>query len=240
MGEDNLLIPDDNSNRLNGWRTEPLYTIGEASRLAGVAASTVRRWLYGYSPDPRFPHYKSPPVFGDDRPDTPFVSFLELVEIVIARDFRKVGNVSLDVVRQAHAQARVQWSIEYPFAHLELESLGGHIIEWIKREGHGKAAHALDSPAQWSLPGLVAEEVQKLEYWHDLAAKWYPVGKNVPIVVDPLLSSGLPTIAGRGVTVAAIRRRFMAGHMIEIIADDLQLDPALVQWALRYADQVAA
>jgi len=237
---DDLWIPDYDRSRLNGWRTEPLYTIREAARLAQVSSSTVRRWLYGYAPDPRWPEEKSPPVFGDS-PDNPFVSFLQLVEIVIASDFRKVSHVKLDTVRVAYGQAKANWGIEYPFAHLNLESLGGHIIRWIKGDDRTvSGAQAVDAPEQWSLPGLVTEEIHKLDYEQQLAARWYPVGKDMPIVVDPLLSSGLPTIVGRGVTVGAIYRRWKAGHLIEFIAADLRLEATLVQRALQYADKVAA
>jgi uncharacterized protein (DUF433 family) len=229
---------DKTMNDSDIWRTQPMYSIGEAAHLAGVSTATVRRWLQGYVPDRRRPSRKSPPVFGD-RVDSPFVSFLQLAEIVVAGDFRKVGHVKLDVVRQAHANTRSESGIEYPFAHLELESLGGHIIRWIRKRD-GARAQSVDSPDQWALPGLVAQRMQEFEYERDLAARWYPVGKTVPVVIDPLYSAGLPTIAGRGVTVAAIFRRWRAGQLIDFIADDLQVAPASVERTLQYAEKIAA
>lgn len=232
--------PDDEEyGRLNGQRTEPLYTISEAARLAHVSPNTVRRWLFGYAPDRRHPWYTTPPVFDRSEEGNPFVSFLQLVEIVIASDFRKVGHVKLDTVRHAYENAKAEWGIQYPFAHLELETLGGHIIRWLKA-GTVSAAQAVDLPEQWSLPGLVTEEIHKLDYERQLAARWYPVGKSVPIVVDPLFSSGLPTILGRGVTVITIHKRWKAGQLIEFIADDLQIESTLVQRVLQYADKLAA
>jgi uncharacterized protein (DUF433 family) len=234
-------IPDDDHGRLNGQRTEPLYTISEAAHLAHVSSNTVRRWLFGYTPDPRYPWYRTPPVFDGSEVGDPYVSFLQLVEIVIASDFRKVGHVRVDVVREAYENAKRISGIEYPFAHLELESLGGHIVQWLKRGGQAvSGAQAVDLPEQWSLPGLITEEIHKLDYERQLAARWYPEGKTVPIVVDPLFSSGLPTIEGRGVTVGAIRRRWKAGYLIEFIADDLDIDTTLVQRVLQYADKIAA
>jgi len=227
-------VPDDS----NGWRTQPMYTIREAAHLAAVAPATVRRWLHGYTPDPRQPSRQSPPVFGD-QVESPFVSFLQLVEIVIASDFRKVGHVKLEIVRLAHENAKKETGIEYPFAHLKLESLGGHIIRWI-RGRNGVRARAVDSPDQWGLPGLVAERMSHLEYERQLAARWYPVGKDVPVVIDPLYSAGLPTIAGRGVTIGTIYRRWKAGQLIEFIADDLRIESTSVQRVLQYAEKIAA
>jgi uncharacterized protein (DUF433 family) len=222
-----------------------MYTIGEAARLANVAPVTVRRWLFGYAPDPRFPHWRTPPVFGDKDQASPFVSFLQLVEIVVAADFRKVSRVTLERVRQVHGNARDEFAIEYPFAHddLGLETLGGHVVRWLHGNGSDNPrAQAVDSLSQFSLPGLVAARLEQFDYEQRLAARWYPAGKGIPIVVDPLFSAGLPTIAGRGVTVGAIYRRWKASpdENIDFIADDLQLDAQLVERVLKYADKIAA
>jgi uncharacterized protein (DUF433 family) len=234
-----IWTPDNDRARVNGWRTEPLYSIPEAARLAHVSPNTVRRWLYGYVPNSRAPE-ATPPLFGES-PDSPFVSFLQLIEIVLASDFRKVSHVKLDIVRRAYGTAKESWGVQYPFAHLNLESLGGHIIRWMKSEDKtAPSAQAVDEPEQWALPGLVLEEIHKLDYEEQLAARWYPVGKEVPIVVDPLLSSGLPTIPSRGVTVGAIYRRWKDDQPISFIADDLQVDATLIERVLQYADKIAA
>ena len=223
----------------DGWRTQPLYTISEAAHLAHVSSPTVRRWLFGYKPDRRQP--SRPAVFGAKEAASPYVSFLQLVEIVIAADFRTVGHVTLEVVRQAHQNARRQWGLEYPFAHMKLESLGGHIVQWMRSGGEpSSVAHAIDVPGQIGLPGLVEERIHSLDYELDLAARWYPVGKDIPIVVDPRFSTGLPTLRDRGVTVGAIYRRWKADQTINFIADDLQVESSLIERALQYADKVAA
>jgi uncharacterized protein (DUF433 family) len=235
---DTFWTPDD--SRLNGYRTQPLYTIGEAAHLAHVSPATVRRWLFGYAPDSRHPWYKTPPIFDGNEPGNPYVSFLQLVEIVMARLFRQVGHVRLDRVKAAYENAKAESGIEYPFAHMELESLGGHVIQWLKGEPTSEA-EALDSPGQRSLPGLVTEEILRLDYERHLARRWYPIGKDVPIVVDPQFSSGLPTVVGRGVTVAAVYRRWKKANLsFEFIADDLQVEKGLIEQVIRYADQIAA
>lgn len=37
------------NNGHNGWRTDPLYTIAEATHLIKVHPITVRRWCFGYN-----------------------------------------------------------------------------------------------------------------------------------------------------------------------------------------------
>lgn len=123
---------------------------------------------------------------------------------------------------------------------MKLEALGGHIVHVLREGGSPDSFQALDAPEQWTLPGLLRETIDQIEYDHELAARWFPIGKSVPIIVDPRLSTGLPVIQGRGVTVHAIRKRFHAGLNIEFIAKDFEMDRDLVETALRYSEKVAA
>ena len=228
-----------NSNgNMNGWRTESMYTFGEAAQLTRVSATTVKNWLFGYTIKGR----QVPPLFPSG--SGAMVSFLQMIEIMVAGRFRRSAlrrRVSFRTVRDAHPNARGVMGVEYPFAHMRLDAMGGHIVRFLE-DGPEASHQALDSLGQWTLPGLLRETIDQLEYDddYDLAARWFPIGKTVPIVVDPRLSTGLPTIQGRGVTVQAIRNRFKSGLRIEFIARDYQLDADLVQTALQYWEQVPA
>jgi len=119
--------------------------------------------------------------------------------------------MGFQTVRRAYENAKAQWNVEYPFAHVRLESLGGHIVERLRSELPSRSLQALDQPLQWTLPSLVLETLEQLDFESELAARCYPVGKSIPIVVDRKITSGLPTIVGRGVTVEVIHQRSKAG-----------------------------
>ena len=73
-----------------------------------------------------------------------------------------------------------------------------------------------------------------------MASRWFPAGRDVPVVIDPRFAGGRPTIAGRGVTVDGIYRRFTMGHEKQIaIARDLEITVGDVEEAIRYAQQAA-
>ena len=223
---------------LNGWRTESMYSYSEAAHLANVSTSTVKNWLFGYTVKGR----DVPPLFPSS--DAAMVSFLQMIEIMVAGRFRKSAlggkSVPFRAVRDAYVNARESWGIEYPFAHMRLEALGGHIVHFL-REGSSIASYqSLDAPEQWTLPGLLRETIDQIEYDDELASRWFPIGKAVPIVVDPKLSTGLPVIKGRGVTVQAIRNRFKADLRIDFIAKDFEMEPDLVETALQYGERIAA
>lgn len=218
------------------WRTQPMYTFSEAAHLASVSTTTVRNWVLGYVSRDR----KVEPLFSPHAQQGPMVSFLQMVEIVVAGRFRKALRIPFGKIRGAYVFSQNEFKLEYPFAHLRLEALGGHVVHRMNEERPGTSLQALDEPGQWSLPGLVLEVVNQLDYERDLAARWYPAGKEIPIVVDPRISVGLPTVSTRGITVQAVRKRFKAGQLTSFIAQDLALDDVVVQRVLQYADQVAA
>lgn len=169
------------------------------------------------------------------------VSFLQLIEIMVAGRLRKVERASYKRVYDAYQNAKREYSYEYPFARIELEAIGQHIIHWIRGAASGSSIQALDEMQQWTLPGLFHDiRRDELEYESQLAARWHPLGKGVPIVIDPQFSSGAPTIVGRGVTISSIDRRFRKGQLsIDFIAQDFSLEPELVEQAIRFAGQVA-
>jgi uncharacterized protein (DUF433 family) len=187
------------------------------------------------------------PVFGgarrrsDEAPKV--VSFLELIEIVVVARFRKGSPghpaVKLERLRRAHAYARERFQLPYPFASLKLQEYGGHILHEFDVQEPGDTALALDMGGQWVLPGLVRDELKHFEYANELVSRWYPAGPEIPVVVDPHIAAGRPTIAGSGVTLNTIRERFAAGDSIAFIAEDFELEPSVIEKALQFATAAA-
>ena len=223
---------------INGiWRTDPMYSFSEVARLSGVSPAVVRNWFLGYTTrDKR----KVPPLFPHGVGQNSMVSFLQMIETVVAARFRTVDKVRYRNVHAAYHNAQEILQVEYPFAHRELEALGGHIIARLEGEKPGESLQSLNSTSQWSLPGLIIDTIRQIEHQDDFAAKWFPLGKAFHIVVDPQISSGVPTIAGRRVTVEAVRNRWKSGYKIGFIAQDLSLDADVVETVLQYGDKIAA
>lgn len=215
------------------WRTQPMYSFTEVSRLSGVSVSTVRNWLLGYSTV----QGEVKPLLKGHPAEEKACSFLHLIEIVVAARFRKAEHKSYEKVRLAYENARSIFNLEYPFASMDLEAIGGHIVHIMRTPGI--SLQALDQPKQFTIPNLVQEAIAQLEYEYDLAARWYPAGKDIPIVVDPRVSAGLPIIKGRGITVEAIQKRyFQAKQKMEFIERDFELEHDVVEEAIRFAEAV--
>ena len=83
--------------------------------------------------------------------------------------------------------------------------------------------------------------VDQLDFENDVACRWWPLGKDASIVIDPQYGSGMPTIFGRGVMVSTIYRRFVEGKLgIELLMEDYQLQREQVEYAIRYGRQLVA
>ena len=222
------------------WRTCSMYTFGEAARLADISPMTVRHWVLG-SPNQR--GKPRPPLLSAKKEHGPFVSFLQLIEITVAARLRKAEGASFKAVRKAYLNAQEQFGYEYPFAHVKLEAIGRHIVHLMRGDESVDSFQAMDEPQQRTLPGLlaVAKISAELDYEDDLAARWWPEGKNSVIVIDPQISAGRPTIAGRGVTADAIYARLhKAKEPIDFVMQDFRLNREQVNAAIEYCERLAA
>ena len=215
------------------WRTGPVYSVLQAAGLAHVSSATVRRWLYGYYQ----PGHQMRPVFSDRHDENAYLSFLEVAEIVVASGFRRRG-VRLERIRSARRYAANSMAIDYPFATLDMKQYGLHIVTEFQQQDPGTPLLVLDTQGQLTFPGMVAETLESFDWLDKWASRWFPVGKDVPIVVDPQMAAGRPTVEGRGITIDSIMRRFTKGKQDPtFIAEDYDLDEANVINIIRYATE---
>ena len=210
-----------------------MYSFTEVAHLSHVSVSTVRNWLLGYTTA----QGEVEPLFKKHPEEEKACSFLQLIEIVVAAKFRKAEHESFRTVRLAYDNAQKLYNLDYPFASMELKAIGGHIVH-IMRVPRA-SLQAIDQPEQFTIPDLVQEAIGQLEYEYDLASRWYPAGRDIPIVVDPRISGGLPVVRDRGVTVEAIHKRFKANQKMDFIARDFKLKVGVVEEIIRFRETVA-
>jgi len=211
-----------------GWRIKNAYTIRQAARLAGTSPATVRRWLHGYDQ----PGHTMKPVFGEDLEGTEsaaIVSFLQLAEIVVVAAFRS-RLIPLERLRRAHSFAEEQLGLSYPFATHNFKTDGAHILhEFNERQPVDQSLLALDMRGQWVMPITVTERIDRFDFDKLWAVRWFPEGREIPIVIDPRVAGGKPTVANKGVRVAIIYGRYRAGESVEFIAADFGIKPESVE-----------
>ncbi len=201
----------DTVENLGDWRTNGKYRIGVAQRLTGVSGGGIKRWLQDYPAHiaelkppwadgmgPRFDHLTK-------------LSFLELLEVLIAGKIRAGNKGSYREVREYHDAIAAEWGTQFAFAHQNFLAHKGR------------------------LPEAAVKVLGQMDYEDGFVSRWCPMGKEGALALDPQRAGGQPAIKGRRLRVVDIKDSFMAGESVNFLADDFDLKPQDVEAALRYA-----
>jgi uncharacterized protein (DUF433 family) len=218
-----------------GYLYAPLYSYAEADYLAHAGRGAARRWLAGYNRiDAEGNRVSSRPITSTDR-DLEAVSFLDLMEVVAVAGLKDLG-FSIRQIRGIVENCQKLLHVERPLVSLTFKTDGREIFvphdDSLLEVGRRRGARAWDE--------VLNPFLQKLDYTEKLASRWWPLGKDQPIIVDPSYGYGLPVVVNSGVRTEIIRERFGAGDSYEQIAQDFGLEPPDVERALQFEVQRAA
>lgn len=222
-----------------GLFTRPLYTYAEADRLAGVSRGTSNRWVKGYkywNPQGERVAQSSMTARPNAEPEQG-VSFFDLISIKAIDGLRDIG-LGTRKIRDAVRYCQDELRISYPFAteafkadrrRIYMEAGDGHLLEVL---GGQRGA--------WAWDAVLDPFLKDLDYHNELARRWYPLGKDEPVVVDPDYSFGLPVVVGSGVRTEIIAEQYHAGDKIEHIEYDFNVTRQQIESALKLETQLAA
>ena len=226
------------------FRTGKVYSVSQAGRLAKTSPQNIRNWLVGRTS----PGYEMTPVLGTKAkvPGASLaVSFLELAELIVVAHYRsgEGKRVPLKRLRAAHTFARERLKIDYPFASGAFKLLGGHIIHEYEVSDPGPGVIAIDVGGNYMLPVEMEQALELFDFdstGSELASRWYPAGKAVPIVIDPEYGAGWPVVVGRNVRASVLVQRWMAGWSYASLSEDFEIDCAIVESVIRAGVTLAA
>ena len=196
-----------------------IYRLSEIARYTGVHPSTVRSWFKG-----RSDKTGGGPVFQSDFvciEGTYSASFFDLVDVLIAAQFRKCG-VRMRVIRAAHVHLQKELVCKHPFCHRDLYTDGRKIIILAANDVGDKTLSEVVSGQRLFLQ--IEKHLKRIEYSHPtrFAERWRV---SDGVVIDPAVSRGKPCIAGTGITTFVIRNFYFAnGQDPEFVADLYDLD----------------
>jgi uncharacterized protein (DUF433 family) len=201
----------------------PNYQVGEAARYANIDPQTVTAWQKRML---------------SKREKRAELSYLQLIELAVVAAARKAG-MKLKDIEAARKYASVKLKSEYPFADREFKTDGKHLLFADAELEGGKpdAWVSADQGGQLVWKSII-RKLKEFEYEDGLALRWRVAGPNSPIVIDPRISFGTPTV--RGIATWAIKGRFQAGESDEDIAEDFGIEVADVRKALKFEDVLGA
>lgn len=208
--------------------TLPLYSFAEADHLANTSRGTSKRWLSGYCYRLGDRSVHRPPITRANRAEEA-VSFRDLIEIVAIGRLKGIG-FSLTEIRLIVGNCQELLRIKRPLTSLKFKTDGHEIF--VERGSELLEVGRRRGMQAWK--DVLKPFLADLDYAHDLARRWWPLGKEKPIVVDPDYGFGLPVIGNSGVRTEIVLERFQAGDLDKQIAADFNLSGVDVQRALQF------
>lgn len=203
----------------------PAYRVGEAAAYAHVSPQTVAAW-----------HKKKTkaPVLSE-RKEREGLSFLQLIELAVVADMRKLG-VKLTEIDRARKYFKETTGLEYPFAQLRFKTDGADVFSEIEGPLGSIVEDKLlagNHQGQYTWKEMLQAKLHEFNYDDQgSVVAWNVAGVNKDIVIDPQLAFGAPQI--HGVKTALIKSRWESGEEADEIAEDFGLAPQHVIEALLF------
>jgi uncharacterized protein (DUF433 family)/DNA-binding transcriptional MerR regulator len=216
------------------------YTIPDAAQILNIPQPTLRRWVAGYW---RVSEAEKRRVFpaetlalwgqGADRA----FNFYTLIEVFVIARLREQG-LTFRTIRQARQELAQRLKTDYPFASHELLHDGKRLLI----EMDDKTLLQLGTQGQTAFERIIGPFCKKLDFCKEtqLANRYWPMGKNSAVVVDPRHGFGRPTIAGTNIATETVHDLYRAGEGKETICDLYDLPLSHVDEALNFEMQKAA
>jgi uncharacterized protein (DUF433 family) len=213
----------------------PLYDEPLAASILGISPSTLHWWLEGRKQGTKV----YAPVLRPEPTGSREVTWGEFVEARFLREYRRTLEVPLPSIRAFIADLRSTLDIPYPLATarpwvgpgrrllLDAQNSAGLPSDlWVAFEPH-TGQMLLTHPAESFL--------ERVEFDDDetgVVVRVHPDGPRSPVVIDPEIRFGSPTV--QGIPTEALAELVDAGDSIESVAVDFNLPLVSVVAAIRY------
>jgi len=158
------------------------------------------------------------------------VSFIDLMEVIVIGGLRSKG-FSLRTIRKINEYCQVYLNKTRPLI-TETFKVSGRDAFIIA--SHGQLLNVSSQRGMQAWDEVLDPFLEKVDFENELARRWWPLGKRVPIVVDPDYGFGYPVVFRTGVRTEILAERALAGDHIPEIAYDFGLDQEQVEAALKY------
>lgn len=216
-----------------------IYTIPEASRLTRVSPSRIRRWMKGYDFKTKKERHHSNPVWsGQLAPieDKMAVGFKDLMEIRFVNAFLKKG-VTWKTMREAHLKAKARLDTDHPFCTHKFATDGRDILQQdALASGDTQFINIINDQREFDR--IVTPFLRELEFDQG-NLRWWPLGKERLVVVDPVRNMGQPTVTSSGVPTRVLANSVKANESIATVARWYEVTAQEVKDAVAFEQTLA-
>lgn len=185
---------------------EGIYSIPDLAFILRLPQPKVRRWMKNFWDAKLGEKYKGKYSSGEGRDKA--ANFYTLIEFYVFYQLRE-AKVGITTILKAHEMIATQLKTPYPFASSQLLTDGRQILYSLEDGTTIKA----DKSLQIAFKEIIENFCKKIEFSHsNLAEKFYPLGKQHHIVVDPHHQFGQPIIEKTNLLAETIYNLHQAGE----------------------------
>lgn len=230
------------SNNLN----QGIYSISDISNILKIKKSNVRYWVQKYWDElfsrnalqnslqnsQLFAEYSS----GNGRDKV--VNFLMLIELYVFNQLIEKG-ISRKNILIAHKTLATDLNLQYPFASANLIASEKNVFYYLNEDTISKA----DKTKQLAIKLILEHFFEKIEFnsQNNYPERYFPIGKEKSVVIDPKHQFGKPTIKGTNILIDTLIPLYKAGESIDNISSMFELEKSEVEDAITYyMERVAA
>jgi uncharacterized protein (DUF433 family) len=172
------------------------------------------------------------------------LSFLDLIELHFIDAFHQTG-VSLYVIRAAAKEARKRFGHDHPFA-----------VERFSTDGKGIFAELKIKPEEGQTEGDLTEQLEKsqlvfgpmvqgffvahIDIEEVEAGRYWPFGRDEPVVLDRRRRFGKPIDPGSGIATFTLHQASLSGEPLDAIADWYGVTTEALEAAIRFEESLMA
>lgn len=209
-----------------------VYGVSYAARLIHVNTQTLKRWLEGYTYMYRGREFTSGPRW-EAQLGPGLLGFLDLIEARMIGEFRK-RKVKWDTIAAASAEAKRILQVSHPFATKRLKTNGQRIFLEVGQGENDRALIELVSDNQ-IFESFIRPFLINLDYdAAEIATRWWPIGKEKEVIIDPARSFGKPIINSVAVPTAVLAMALKTEGSPERVARWYDVSVAAVNYAAEF------
>lgn len=219
---------------LNQQLGKGIYTIPEVAFILKLPVAKVRRWMVEFWDNKLATKYNA--IYSNGKGKDKVTNFYTLIEFYVFYQLREL-NVSTNRIFMAHQDMSEQLDSPYPFASSKVLSDGKSILFILD---DGTVVNA-DKSRQIALKQIIEQFCKKIEFSSsDVAERFYPLGKDKHIIVDPHHQFGQPVIEKTNILAQTLFELYESGESKKFLSRLYDLTENDINDALELFNKTAA
>ncbi len=211
-----------------------IYTIPDISFLLNYSQSKVRRYINDFW-DERLGKKLFDQTYSWSHQKTKAVNFYVLIELSVFFKLQDLGVKTHKILKSREAIAR-DLNIAFPFASQGLLTDGQKI--WYEFEDSIINA---DGTRQLNLSNFIKGFCEKIDFNNqELAQRYFPIGKDKCVVVDPHHQFGQPVISGTNINTEVLYSMYDSGEKISTLGLLYDISEKEIMDVIQFYNKTAA